>query len=201
MRFAPLQFFTGLFRRRNETEYAIARAASLVLRTANIPSFRRSLPELAAELARARRYQRPLAVVMLGLENDRLPEHILDLGQDGNGNAAEKQILTRTKQIVSFVLASILRDALRDSDIATYFAADDRYVLVLTESNRARAMDTVQRLNDLFYQRVRAYLRAGIAEFPTDGLTLEDLVSNAQRSWHERPPAQVSLPVPEGRTN
>lgn len=196
MLFKPLQFLADLRRGRRSTEDVFRHVASQLQRTADISAFRQSIPALTAEMARARRYKRPLAVVMLGLANDSLPEHVYRLvGENGNDNGDGKKILSRTTQLVSFVLGFILRDALRESDIATYSAADDRYILMLAESTRAQAQETVQRLNGLFYQRVYAHLRAGIAEFPDDGLTLDELVSGAQQEWHQRPVAVTEIPV------
>ncbi len=188
MSFNPFQFLAGLRRRPSDPEDAVGRVVSLVRRSADIPAFRRSLPALSAEMARARRYQRPLTVLILGLENGRLPEHLYNLvGGNGDDNGTGRQILSRTTQLVSFVLGTILRDTLRESDIATYHATEDRYVLLLTESTRAQARDTVQRLNQLFHRRVHTDLRAGIAEFPIDGLTLDELISSAQQEWHQTP--------------
>lgn len=196
MSFNPFQFLASLRRRQLDTEDAVGRVVSLVRRSADIPSFRRSLPALTAEMARARRYGRPLAVVMLGLENDRLPEHIYNLVSDnGNDNGTGRQILSRTTQLVSFVLGSILRDTLRESDIAAYHAAEDRYVLLLTESTRAQARDTVQRLNQLFHRRVHTDLRAGIAEFPIDGPTFDELIRRAQQEWHQTPVPMTEIAI------
>jgi len=196
MSFNPFQFLAGLRRRQPDTEDAVGRVVSLVRRSADIPAFRRSLPALTAEMARARRYRRPLVVVMLGLENDRLPEHIHKLaGENGSDNGTGRQILSRTTQLVSFVLGSILRDTLRESDITTYHATEDRYILLLTESTRAQARDTVQRLNQLFHRRVYTDLRAGIAEFPIDGLTLDELIGSAQQEWHQTPVPVTEIPI------
>lgn len=196
MSFKPFQFLADLRRGRQSTEDVFGRAASQVKRSTNISAFRQSVPALTAEMARARRYKRPLAVVMLGLADDSLPEHVYRLvGENGNDNGAGKQILSRTTQLVSFVLGFILRDTLRESDIATYSAADDRYILLLVESTRSQAQETVQRLNQLFYQRVYAHLRAGIAEFPDDGLTLDELVTGAQQEWRQTPVSVTEIPV------
>lgn len=197
MSFNPFQFLAGLRRRQLDPEDAVGRVVSLVVRrSADIPAFRRSLPALMAEMARARRYQRPLTVVLLGLENGRLPEHVYHLvGDNGTDNGTSRQILSRTTQLVSFVLGSILRDTLRESDIAAYHATEDRYILLLTESTRAQARDTVQRLNQLFHPRVHTALRAGIAEFPIDGLTLDELISSAQQEWHQTPVPVTEIPV------
>jgi hypothetical protein len=200
MCFIPFLFIVGLIRRR-QAEAAVVRAASLASKATGIPAFRKSLPEFAREFARARRHQRPLAVAVLCLGSDQLAEQMASLiGEPGNGSVTSRmQLLGHTTQLVSFALGSILRDVLRESDIVTYGAADDRYVVLLTDSNESQAQQVVQRLNELFYKRMSARLRAGIAVFPTDGLTLEELVSSAQAACHPRPIGDFSLQCPPDR--
>lgn len=179
--FIPFLFITGLIGR--------PRKPSLTPGTTDIPTFRRSIPDLARELARARRYQRPLAIVVLGLGNGEISEPISSLtGEGGNGNSAsDMQSLAHSTQLVSILLGSLFRNVMRESDIVTYSATEDRYVILLAESNEEQARQAVQRLDMLFNKRTLAHLRAGIAEFPSGALTLEDLVSHAQRAWKERP--------------
>lgn len=194
MGFNPFQFLTRQFGSRSTAGGALGRTMALVQKTANLPAYRASLPELAAELARARRYHRPLAVVVLELEREGLVEPFSHL-VSGNGNGIDRKVLTHTTQIVSFVLASVLRDTLRESDIATFLPATGRHVLLLAESGMEEARNTVHRLNDLFYRRMAARFRAGIAQFPADGLTLDKLVAQAQQQWQQEtaPLAQVEM--------
>ena len=137
MYFIPLVFFSFLifslsWRLRN-AEAAFVRAASLASKTAGISLFRHSLPELTQEVARARRYQRPLSIVVLGMERDQLSEYMSSLfGHGGNGNGAYRdRLLVRAAQLVTVVLGPVLRDVLRETDIVTYLAAEDRYVILL----------------------------------------------------------------------
>jgi GGDEF domain-containing protein len=172
----------SLSRRFRHAEAAFAHAASLASRTAGIPLFRHSLPELTQEVTRARRYQRPLSIMVLSMQPDQLSEYMSSLfGRGGNGNSANRdRLLARAAQLVTVVLGPVLRDVLRQTDIVTYMAAEDQYVILLPESDGAQAERVVERINEHFYTRTFAHLRAGIAAFPADGLTVEDLVARAQ---------------------
>jgi len=201
MCFIPFLFISSLVWRWRNGDATILRAASLVSRTAGIPPFRHSLPELARELARARRYQRPLSVLVLGLGSDQLSEHLsglLGVGGDGEG-AARLQLMAQTTQLVSLVLGPILREVLRESDIVTYGAVEDEYVIMLAESDESQARRAVRRIDELFHKRTFAHLRAGVAEFPADGLTLQDLVASARISSRREAAGECSRESPLGR--
>jgi len=65
---------------------------------------------------------------------------------------------------------------LRESDIACYDVPNNQYIIMLPESTREQATMTVTRLKKLLFKRTAGHLVAGIAEFPADGLIVEDLV-------------------------
>ena len=172
---------------RSKAEVAIAEATRAVTRATGVPTFRRSMPELMRELGRARRYGRPLSVVVLSLGNGHLTEEV-NRANGSNGNAGQDvKLLTKTSQVASVVFGWVLQEALRDSDTLTYFAPDNRYVILMTESTQEQARKAIERLSGLYYQRTLDHLRAGNAEFPGNGLTLEELVTSAQKAWHEQP--------------
>ena len=203
MRFLTLFWPFRLSRSRGKTEAAIEEAAEIATRAAGVPSFRRSLPDLARELARARRYGRPVSLVILSLSTDHWPEEPRRGNGNGNGNgdsASEFKLLTRTSQVATLVLGSVLKEALRESDTVTYLAAHNQYVILLTESTKGQVRKAIERLGGLYYQRTLDHLRAGIAEFPSDGLTLEDLVVSAHKAWQEHSVGRNSQ-EPGGRSN
>lgn len=201
--FSPLFLFASSVWRVRKSRDPVTRASSLVSRATEIPPFRLSLPDFGHELARARRYERPLAIVVLGVDDEQIPK-LMGRPSNGNGNGngsadSEKQSMAPVAQFVSLVLGSLLREVMRGSDLVTYSSPEDRYVILLTESNEARARRAVQRLDELFYRRTLAHVRAGIAEFPSDGLTLEDLLSRAQSAWQERPVRGLTAEPPAGK--
>jgi hypothetical protein len=193
----PLRYLTDLARRLRREEGTASRTEALFAASLDLPPLRRAMPELARELDRARRYQRPLAVVVLGLDADPPPPTALvkkDNGSNGNGSVGDGHSLLQAAKVLSLILGSLLRQVMRESDLITYSAVDDRYLILLTESKSGEAREAVRRLDGLFFQKTLAHLRAGIAEFPGDGLILEDLIEKARCAWETRPVGEESAP-------
>jgi len=146
-----------------------------------VPTYRSTLKKMSNELARVRRYNRPLSVVILRLESDQL---LIDLkrslvAENGNGGVESYNQVMQTIQLVFSLVGSILKESLRESDIATYDVSNNQYVVMLPESNREQAAQTVTRLKKLLFKRTAGHLVSGISEFPTDGLIIDDLVKSA----------------------
>lgn len=81
--------------------------------------------------------------------------------------------------MVALLAAVALREVLRRSDVVCYQPAENRFVLALAESDGEDAHQAVARIRAHFRSRMRLRLRAGIARFPTDAFTLEELVGVA----------------------
>jgi len=194
MRFLALFWPIHLGRSRSGPKAVLEEATEIATRVAGVPSLRRSLPNLARELARARRYARPVSLAILSLGSGRWSEE----ARSRNGDAAsESELMTRTSQVATIVFGSVLQEALRESDIVTYVAAHNQYAILLTESTKAQARRALERLAALYHQRTLDHLRAGTAEFPADALTLEELIVSAQKAWQEQPVGQNSTEAKE----
>jgi hypothetical protein len=124
--------------------------------------------ELSAELARARRYEHDLAVVVLSAQPSLYASAT-------SPSSAE----SRVPQMVALMTAVALREALRHSDIVCYQASENRFVLALAESGADDAGPALQRIATDFGTRLRLQVRAGVATFPHDALTLDELVQAA----------------------
>ena len=158
------------------------------LQVGAVPTFKRTLPQISAELTRVRRYNRPMTIVVLRIESDQL---LVDLRrglllQNENGRVNSYNYIIKTIQLVFSLVGSLLIESLRDSDIATYDVAANQYIIALPECDRAQAMQTVQRLKLLLFKRTAGHLVEGVAEFPTDGLIIEDLVKHAVELMNQK---------------
>lgn len=131
------------------------------------PTYRRSLPRLNLELARMRRYERSLAVVTLRLD-----------GQTAEGAAANGR-RPREYHFTFWHIGTLLRELLRDCDIVTSDPAVGSFVIVLPEAGRAQAVQASNRLRTAIYATTQERVHVGIAEFPSDGLIIEELVRAA----------------------
>ncbi len=131
------------------------------------PTYRRSLQRLSMELARMRRYERSLAVVTIRLE-----------GQTAESLAADGR-RPRETHFTFWHIGTLLRELLRDCDSVTSDPAEESFVIVLPEANRAQALQAANRLRAAIAATTHERLRVGIAEFPSDGLIIEELVRAA----------------------
>jgi hypothetical protein len=136
---------------------------------AGIPTLRQELPRLAIELERARRHVRPLSVVLVSLAY-RHP-----------GGAPETA--AELYPLLSVLLAQTLRETLRQVDIVTHVTAQARSVVVLPETSGEGARRVVERLDHVPALRLLAPLRTGVAAFPEDGWTFDEILKQADDEW------------------
>jgi diguanylate cyclase (GGDEF)-like protein len=127
---------------------------------------------LRGELARARRYNRPLGLLTFDVAG-------LKAINDAHGHSAGDEVL---KSVAAVITASI-----RDHDLCGRMGGDE-YAVVVTEQSRAGAERVLERIQSEVPKRREALglrtewgLSAGIAEFPNDGDSAEALLKAADR--------------------
>jgi hypothetical protein len=150
------------------------RAEEEALALGGIPTYRSAGPVFRRELERVRRYERSLAIVVAKLDDGHV-KHSL-------ATAASEQsdlVVAAGRQVLFAHVGQILRDLLRELDVVTCDLANRRYVILLPELGRSEADSAVRRLEGLIVEATGARIRAGVAEFGTDGLLIEDLVNVA----------------------
>ena len=174
----PAAGFVYAQRRRSR---AVARATFLATQAAGIPSFRCLLQQLSAELDRTRRYGRRLMILVLKLQ---ITEGEVVAAQGRNGNRPH-QLIRKLLLNASFV-SYVLRDALRTSDLVSYDPELDYFVIVLPEAEKPQAERFLHRQTQRSWELLGVRLRVGMAEFPANGLTLEELVQSACAQCLER---------------
>ena len=161
-----------------------AQAVAPALLASSIPTFRRSIPSIEAELRRARRYERPMAALVLTAVSDSAPEVV---GQAGRAFALPSSAPRESPHTLFFLLGALLQDTMREFDIVTYAAEYNVYALFLPETDEVQARIAAMRISDLFAERVDAHLRAGVASFPKDSFTARDLFDHAREEWQDNP--------------
>jgi GGDEF domain-containing protein len=166
-----------------------------------IPTYRSVLNELSNELARARRTQRALSIVVLTLDTNTDFSAVTSIRErNGNGSNRNGGFHVRQVPVMALVfpqIAYILRNTVRKSDIVACGPAPNEFVVALAETGKAGAAPFVDRFHELMLSSGLMPLRSAIAEFPPDGLTIEDLVSSARASSKSHPskPEEPMTPV------
>ncbi len=161
--------------------------ASFLSQGTGLPSYRASLPQIGKELARARRSNRAVSVIVL-----RLNEHIAN-----ERAAADRESKHWFSRLDFLFLGHVIRDALREIDIATHDGANKQYVIVLPETSGLQAEELVSRLKNIIGENVASQFTIGVAAFPADGLAIEDLVRHAAQST-DRTRAKIAVKAVTG---
>jgi hypothetical protein len=172
------------------THYAkpetVLRESPFLSKMARMPTFREALPALSAEMNRARRYQRPLSMAVVQFEES--AGSVKDKLGISTGNSAHGDGLANChpacypELLVALLLGAILKDSLRATDLLSYDTDTGWYVIMMPELTGLQAHRAAERLNRLVLTRIFTPIRVGIAQFPRDGLTLEELVTASERN-------------------
>lgn len=131
----------------------------------------------AHALAQARRSGRPLTVVIVDLNGFKLVN-------DRQGHAAGDRILS--------TLARAWRPVLRDSDVVARYGGDE-FVLVLPDTDRSGALETMQRLRS--HSPIAWSFGLAVA---TPDRGLDDLLADADADLYRAKSSRVSAPSPSG---
>lgn len=147
---------------------------ALLLQRAGVPGFRQAVRRVNGELDRARRYQRALAVTIFAHDDSRDPSVAAD-----DGLVEIPPLVPCDHALFPAILAALLRETTRETDIVTCTAAQPRSIVVMPETGAAEALQAVKRLRELCVARLKCPMRVGFAIFPEHGLTLEELLRYA----------------------
>jgi GGDEF domain-containing protein len=131
-----------------------------------LPTFHELRPQFERELRRARRYERPLSILVFAL-NAVEPIHV-----------AQLRVLH---------LGALLRDTMRESDLVAFAAESQEFVAVLPETDQVAAEKSARRIHRILLNRMPNALRVAVAAYPQSGFTLEDLVERARAAVRDKP--------------
>lgn len=131
--------------------------------------------ELAHEVERAQRYGQPLSVLMLDV--DRFKEV-----NDTYGHLMGDTLLSYVAQVIAAQL--------RSSDVAARYGGDE-FAVILPETDQTRAMAVAEKLSKAvsadhrwqgaLLENLGIGISFGVAAFPDDGRTADDLLGAADR--------------------
>jgi hypothetical protein len=141
------------------------------------------------EVRRARRYQRPLSVVTFKVDEQSI-------------RVALPKMIKSVQQAVmkEYVFANVSR-ILDDNvdDFGTIALRDDCFIVVLPEKTANEASTVAQRLEDIIQEKMDIKLQMGMASFPNEAITFEELVELAVQDVDQKATSQeVNVPsMPE----
>jgi diguanylate cyclase (GGDEF)-like protein len=141
-----------------------------------LPNRRAFRATLKREFERAHRHQRPFAVMMIDADG-------LKPTNDQHGHAAGDRLLTS--------IADVLKSALRGTDNCARYGGDE-FIALLPEADAHTALDAAERIRtgvantsfDFDGQRVQCTVSVGIASYPADASSLDELLLAADRALY-----------------
>jgi diguanylate cyclase (GGDEF)-like protein len=131
---------------------------------------------LGEELARAQRYRNPLGLVLIDIDRFRTLNNEI-------GYQAGDEILRRVAELLR---SKETQAGLRDSDIVARFGGEE-FIILLPETNKAGAATKAERLRGAIAEHsfptdTSITISLGVASFPADAETADDLLAAAARA-------------------
>lgn len=136
-----------------------------------------SIEDVRMELARSRRHQRPLTVMVVEAKPESIQVAL-------HRTVQEVQRAMMTRYVVTS-LARVIGNQLRRTDMVLDQRDRGRFVILSPDTNVASSTVVVDRIQSAAEQ-LGVSLACGIASFPDDALTFEELVHRAEANLQER---------------
>jgi len=137
-----------------------------------IKSLEEAKEEIDLELYRSRRNQQPLSVVVLEVADE-----------DANvilNQTVEEIIKSTRKHYIYMSLARVVRRALRRTDMLLHQTSSGRFILLGPETSAKDATHLIEKIKMVAKNELNISPNLGVATFPEDALTFNDLVDQAE---------------------
>lgn len=137
-----------------------------------IKSLEEAKEEIDLELYRSRRNQQPLSVVVLEVADE-----------DANvilNQTVEEIIKSTRKHYIYMSLARVVRRALRRTDMLLHQTSSGRLILIGPETSAKDATHLIEKIKMVAKNELNISPNLGVATFPEDALTFNDLVDQAE---------------------
>ena len=139
-------------------------------------SFSQARPSLELGMEHARRLEYNLAIIVIQ-ELDQAAPGMAAANDEPGTRKEDERLETRTNGVLRNT--SLLRKVLRMTDIEAYNEDGQFVVIMLPGIDNVGATHTIQRIRKQLDLESGSDVQTGCAEFPGDGLLLDDLVSIA----------------------
>jgi GGDEF domain-containing protein len=153
----------------DEFERAAADALLMEFDTRLLP-FENRQTEIYREIRRARQFSRPLSLVTIGASDSSVGHALARLLEEAQRKAAAEYVSARLAELLT-----------RETDACGVVSRrNGHFVVVLPESDAARAREVVERLKASVERHLGLRVRAGLATFPDQEVTFAGLLERAE---------------------
>jgi len=133
--------------------------------------------DIQLEFYRSRRNQYPLSVIVIDVDHS---------STDVVLNQTIEEIMRATrKHYISMSLARVIHKTLRRTDMLLHQADKGRFILLSPETNMEDAINVAKRIRDIAQNDLSINARLGLATFPEDALTFDELLDRAEKDLAE----------------
>jgi len=141
--------------------------------------------EIKTELLRSRRYQRALAVLVLEPDAISIDNGMVATVEEIQNNLARRYAMGKISEVISATA--------RRPDLVIKQEQTDRFVILCPETSAASSDILRQRIQNAVKTNLGVSMSVGVASFPDDALTFEELLHKASSKLVS--PSPSALPV------
>jgi GGDEF domain-containing protein len=137
-----------------------------------------TMDSIQLELLRSRRHNYPLTVIMMEPDPSSVKVALNHSIVDVQNLLIKRYVLTSLTRITS--------NMIRRTDLLVDQTADQRIIVVSPDTNLASANELAKRIADSLSQKTDVRMNYGLAAFPDEDLTIDELLSHAERRLREQ---------------
>ncbi len=139
--------------------------------------FEEAAKVIQTELARSRRYNRPLSLVIIEPEQDAVGAEFQPVSRVNTGQEIQKQLARR---YVMAQIAEILDKEARNTDTIVKQDKPDRFIILCPETQTSNTNTLIRRVVEKTRAQVGVQVGFGVAAFPEEAMTFEELLQKAE---------------------
>jgi len=127
--------------------------------------------EIENELVRSRRYQRSLTVLVIEPDSDSISQSLMPSTEEIKHNLANRYAMGKVSEVINATA--------RRPDLIIKLDQPERFILVCPETSVSSSNMLIQRIRSAVESDLGITVSCGVASFPEDALTFEDLLQKA----------------------
>jgi GGDEF domain-containing protein len=127
--------------------------------------------EIKTELLRSRRYQRSLTVLVIEPDSDSIKQNLAPSAEEIRHNLTRRYAMGKISEVINATA--------RRPDLIIKLDQPERFILVCPETSASSSNTLIERIQTAIETDLGISVSWGVATFPDDALTFEDLLHKA----------------------
>lgn len=148
--------------------------------------------DIQTELVRSRRYHEPVSVIVVEPDPESVQATL-------NRAVEEVQKAMMTRYVINS-MASVLTGVLRRTDMILEQREKGRFIIFSPETDASSSAVLSKHIESVIAERMHVTVQCGVAEFPDDALTFEELVRKAEQNVSDGHEAMLDSSLQAGKS-